>query len=91
MAHFGHANALRQAKKLGDYLIVGIHSDGMEACLLVWLVGGRGGGGEEKKEGNLQNALLYEPSSLYGIRPAILLHEIAVPSPSHSSTDLHTG
>ena len=35
MAHFGHANALRQAKKLGDYLIVGIHSDGMEACLLV--------------------------------------------------------
>ena len=82
MAHFGHANALRQAKKLGDYLIVGIHSDGMEACLLVWLVGwweGGGWGGEEEKEGNLQNALLYEPSSLYGIRPAILLHEIAVP------------
>ena len=49
MAHFGHANALRQAKKLGDYLIVGIHSDGMEACLLVWLVGGRGGGGEKRR------------------------------------------
>eukprot|EP01087_Luapelamoeba_hula_P022249 TRINITY_DN792_c0_g1_i1.p1 TRINITY_DN792_c0_g1~~TRINITY_DN792_c0_g1_i1.p1 ORF type:complete len:287 (+),score=51.94 TRINITY_DN792_c0_g1_i1:43-861(+) len=25
--HFGHANALRQAKALGDYLIVGVHSD----------------------------------------------------------------
>ena len=28
MVHFGHANALRQAKKMGDYLIVGVHSDG---------------------------------------------------------------
>ncbi|XP_066288162.1 ethanolamine-phosphate cytidylyltransferase-like [Branchiostoma lanceolatum] len=27
MVHFGHANALRQAKKMGDYLIVGVHSD----------------------------------------------------------------
>lgn len=27
MMHFGHANALRQAKSLGDYLIVGVHSD----------------------------------------------------------------
>ncbi|XP_071965780.1 ethanolamine-phosphate cytidylyltransferase-like [Antedon mediterranea] len=27
MAHFGHANFLRQAKKLGDVLVVGIHSD----------------------------------------------------------------
>jgi ethanolamine-phosphate cytidylyltransferase len=27
MFHFGHANALRQAKLLGDYLIVGVHSD----------------------------------------------------------------
>jgi len=45
-----------------------------------WWVGGwgEGGGREEEKEGNLQNALLYEPSSLYGIRTAILLHEIAV-------------
>ena len=28
MVHFGHANALRQAKKMGDVLIVGVHSDG---------------------------------------------------------------
>jgi ethanolamine-phosphate cytidylyltransferase len=27
MMHWGHANALRQAKALGDYLIVGVHSD----------------------------------------------------------------
>jgi len=27
MMHFGHANSLRQAKTLGDYLIVGVHSD----------------------------------------------------------------
>jgi ethanolamine-phosphate cytidylyltransferase len=27
MVHFGHANALRQAKAMGDYLIVGVHSD----------------------------------------------------------------
>lgn len=27
MVHFGHANSLRQAKALGDVLIVGIHSD----------------------------------------------------------------
>ena len=25
--HYGHANFLRQAKQLGDHLIVGIHSD----------------------------------------------------------------
>lgn len=25
--HFGHANILRQAKKLGTKLIVGVHSD----------------------------------------------------------------
>ncbi|CAK9296870.1 unnamed protein product [Gordionus sp. m RMFG-2023] len=27
MVHFGHANQLRQAKHMGDYLIVGVHSD----------------------------------------------------------------
>ncbi|KAJ3293809.1 Ethanolamine-phosphate cytidylyltransferase [Borealophlyctis nickersoniae] len=27
MMHFGHANALRQAKAFGDYLVVGVHSD----------------------------------------------------------------
>jgi len=27
MVHFGHANSLRQAKALGDYLVVGVHSD----------------------------------------------------------------
>ncbi|XP_022092473.1 ethanolamine-phosphate cytidylyltransferase-like [Acanthaster planci] len=27
LVHFGHANSLRQAKLMGDYLIVGVHSD----------------------------------------------------------------
>ena len=27
MVHFGHANQIRQAKALGDYLIVGVHND----------------------------------------------------------------
>jgi len=27
MMHFGHANALRQARLLGDFLVVGVHSD----------------------------------------------------------------
>jgi ethanolamine-phosphate cytidylyltransferase len=29
MVHFGHANACRQAKQMGSYLIVGVHSDGL--------------------------------------------------------------
>eukprot|EP00041_Stephanoeca_diplocostata_P011936 m.198293 g.198293 ORF g.198293 m.198293 type:complete len:383 (+) comp18740_c0_seq12:231-1379(+) len=27
MMHFGHANAIRQAKQMGDYLIAGVHTD----------------------------------------------------------------
>jgi len=27
MVHFGHANSLRQAKALGNYLVVGVHND----------------------------------------------------------------
>ncbi len=27
MMHFGHANLLRQARELGDSLVVGVHSD----------------------------------------------------------------
>jgi len=27
MVHFGHANCLRQAKAMGDYLVVGVHTD----------------------------------------------------------------
>jgi ethanolamine-phosphate cytidylyltransferase len=27
MMHFGHSNALRQAKEMGDVLVVGVHSD----------------------------------------------------------------
>lgn len=27
LMHFGHANALRQAKAMGDVLVVGVHSD----------------------------------------------------------------
>merc|ERR1719244_2446865 len=27
MVHFGHANSLRQAKAMGDVLVVGVHSD----------------------------------------------------------------
>lgn len=27
MVHFGHANQLRQTKEMGDYLVVGVHSD----------------------------------------------------------------
>ena len=27
MVHFGHANAIRQAKAMGDHLVVGVHSD----------------------------------------------------------------
>ena len=29
MPHFGHANALRQARLMGDELVVGVHCDGV--------------------------------------------------------------
>lgn len=28
MVHYGHSNQLRQAKAMGDYLMVGVHTDG---------------------------------------------------------------
>lgn len=28
MVHYGHSNQLRQAKAMGDCLIVGVHTDG---------------------------------------------------------------
>lgn len=39
LAHFGHANAIRQAKKMGDYVVVGVHSDGtwIQSVSLPWL------------------------------------------------------
>ena len=27
MVHFGHANSLRQAKAMGNWLVVGVHND----------------------------------------------------------------
>ena len=27
MVHFGHANQIRQAKVIGDFVVVGVHSD----------------------------------------------------------------
>lgn len=38
LGHFGHGNALRQAKSFGDVLVVGIHSDGVFKFLYIfWL------------------------------------------------------
>ncbi len=37
MMHFGHANSLRQAKAMGDYLVVGVHTDGFFRFLLLFL------------------------------------------------------
>lgn len=28
MVHYGHSNQLRQAKAMGDHLIAGVHTDG---------------------------------------------------------------
>lgn len=38
MVHYGHFNALRQAKKLGDELVVGVHSDGKSRDLAIYLL-----------------------------------------------------
>lgn len=35
MVHYGHSNQLRQAKGMGDYLIVGVHTDGKCAVVSV--------------------------------------------------------
>lgn len=32
MVHYGHSNQLRQARAMGDYLIVGVHTDGEGLC-----------------------------------------------------------
>lgn len=32
MVHYGHSNQLRQARAMGDYLIVGVHTDGKWGC-----------------------------------------------------------
>jgi ethanolamine-phosphate cytidylyltransferase len=37
MMHFGHANSLRQAKAMGDYLIVGVHTDGLPRLYVLLL------------------------------------------------------
>lgn len=34
MVHYGHSNQLRQARAMGDYLIVGVHTDGKLGCCL---------------------------------------------------------
>ncbi len=45
MVHYGHSNQLRQAKAMGDYLTVGVHTDGKTGphmhtfwcgCLFLW-------------------------------------------------------
>ncbi|PIO30031.1 hypothetical protein AB205_0190640, partial [Aquarana catesbeiana] len=32
MVHYGHSNQLRQARAMGDYLIVGVHTDVLHSC-----------------------------------------------------------
>ena len=32
MVHYGHSNQLRQARAMGDHLIVGVHTDGKPAA-----------------------------------------------------------
>lgn len=41
MVHYGHSNQLRQAKAMGDYLIVGVHTDSKARLLYevhLWIV-----------------------------------------------------
>ena len=35
MVHYGHSNQLRQAKNMGDYLTVGVHTDGETTHTLI--------------------------------------------------------
>lgn len=44
MVHYGHSNQLRQARAMGDYLIVGVHTDGELGCCLPLTSQGPAGG-----------------------------------------------
>ena len=37
MVHYGHSNQLRQAKAMGDHLIVGVHTDGLNLNLTLFM------------------------------------------------------
>lgn len=37
MVHYGHSNQLRQAKAMGDHLIVGVHTDGLNLNITLFM------------------------------------------------------